>query len=168
MKPTFCNPVNISYQYQSWMSCRESADPAVVLYKDEYYLFASRGSGYWVSDDLAHWEFIAVDTDKQPEFNLYAPGPVVVGDRIYLTHSQGGCVLYSDNPRDPDSWINAGRPFFWNDPSLFADDDGSFYVFEGLSPVTPPPRRQAEPRQFRGGLGGSRGHFPMRPRKPRL
>ncbi len=133
---TICNPVNINYRYQAGMRSRESADPAVVLYKDEYYLFASRGSGYWVSDDLANWEFIQVDTAKNPEFELYAPGPVVVGDRLYLTHSQGGCMLYSDNPRDPDSWVNIGRPSFWNDPALFWDN-GQFYVYEGLSPTDP-------------------------------
>ena len=38
---TFCNPVNINYQYQSWFRGRESADPAVVLFKGAYYLFAS-------------------------------------------------------------------------------------------------------------------------------
>ena len=151
---TICNPVNISYQYQSAMRSRESADPAVVLYKGEYYLFASHGSGYWISDDLANWQFIAVDTEKQPEFDLYAPGPVVVGDRMYLTHSQGGCVLYSDTPHDPDSWVNAGRPFIWNDPSLFVDDDGSFYVFEGLSPVTPLHAAKLDPNDFTHVLEG--------------
>ena len=134
---TICNPVNINYQYQAPMLSRESADPAVVLYRDEYYLFASHGSGYWISPNLADWEFIEVDTEKQPEFNLYAPGPVVIGDRIYLTHSQGGCILYSDHPRDPHSWVNIGKPFAWNDPSLFADDDGSVYLYEGLSPTLP-------------------------------
>ena len=133
---TFCNPININYQYQGWMHSRESADPAIVIYKDEYYLFASRGSGYWVSDDLANWEFIQVDTAKNPEFDLYAPGPVVVGERLYLTHSQGGCMLYSDHPRDPDSWVNIGRPHIWNDPALFWDN-GQFFVYEGLSPTDP-------------------------------
>ena len=137
MEKTICNPVNINYRYQAPMRSRESADPAVVLYKDEYYLFASHGSGYWVSPDLAHWEFIEVDLGKQPEFELYAPGPVVAGDRLYITHSQGGGILYSDTPRDPDSWIYGGRPYGWNDPSLFVDDDGSLYCYEGLSPDFP-------------------------------
>ena len=137
MNPTICNPVNINYRYQAPMHSRESADPAVVLYKDEYYLFASHGSGYWVSSDLTNWEFIEVDLSKQPEFDLYAPGPVVAGTRLYITHSQGGGILYSDNPRDPDSWIYAGRPYGWNDPSLFVDDDGSLYCYEGLSPDFP-------------------------------
>ena len=35
---TVCNPININYQYQTPMRTRESADPAVVLYKDEYFL----------------------------------------------------------------------------------------------------------------------------------
>ena len=43
MKPTICNPVNINYRYQAPMRSRESADPAVVLYKDEYYLFGETG-----------------------------------------------------------------------------------------------------------------------------
>ena len=134
---TICNPVNINYRYQSFMRARESADPAVVLYKGEYFLFASHGSGYWVSDDLANWEFIQVDLAKQPEFKRFAPAPVVMGDRIYITHSNGGSILYSDTPRDPDSWINVGKPYDWNDPALFVDDDGSLYCYEGLSPVQP-------------------------------
>ncbi len=134
---TICNPININYQYQAPMLSRESADPAVVLYKDEYYLFASHGSGYWVSPDLANWAFIEVDLTKQPEFNLFAPAPLVIGDRMYITHCQGGSILYSDTPRDPDSWINAGRPYYWDDPALFVDDDGSLYCYEGLSPINP-------------------------------
>ena len=30
-KRTFCNPVNINYQYQHYFRGRESADPAVVI-----------------------------------------------------------------------------------------------------------------------------------------
>ncbi|MBQ4048001.1 MAG: family 43 glycosylhydrolase [Clostridia bacterium] len=136
-KQTICNPVNISYQFQAEMRSRESADPAIVLYKDEYYLFASHGSGYWVSGDLANWEFIEVDTQKQPQFNLYAPAPLVVGDRMYLTHSQGGEILYSDTPRDPNSWCSIGRPYEWWDPALFLDDNGSVYLYEGASSNEP-------------------------------
>ncbi len=134
---TICNPVNINYQYQDGYFSRESADPAVILYKEEYYLFASHGSGYWVSSDLADWEFISVDLEKEPEFNLFAPAAAIVGDRMYLTHSQGGCVLYSDNPRDPDSWVNIGKKYHWDDPAFLFDDDGYIYVYEGLSRDNP-------------------------------
>lgn len=134
---TICNPININYQYQYHLRSRESADPAVILYKDEYYLFASHGSGYWVSSDLARWEFIEVDVKKFPQFELWAPAPAVLGDRVYITHSQGGTILYSDNPRDPDSWVDVGSPYCWFDPALFVDDDGSLYCYEGLSHLTP-------------------------------
>ena len=61
---TFCNPVNINYQYQHYFNGRESADPAVVIFGGEYFLFASHGSGYWVSPDLVNWEFIEVDLER--------------------------------------------------------------------------------------------------------
>ena len=145
-KRTICNPVNINYQFQGGYFSRESADPAVVLYKDEYYLFASHGSGYWISSDLADWNFIPVDLEKQPEFNLFAPAVTVVGDRMYLTHSQGGCVLYSDNPRDPDSWINIGQIYEWHDPAFLLDDDGYIYVYEGLNRDRPLHVSKLDPR----------------------
>ena len=128
---TFCNPVNINYQYQLSYKGRESADPAVVLYKDKYFLFASHGSGYWTSDDLVNWDFIKVDLSKQPEFELFAPATLVIGDRMYITHCQGGSILYSDDPFDPNSWVNIGRPYYWDDPALLLDDDGFVYVYEG-------------------------------------
>ena len=134
---TFCNPVNINYQYQHYFNGRESADPAVVLFKGEYYLFASHGGGYWVSGDLVDWEFIETDLSKQPQFRLFAPATMVLGDRLYLAHSEGGDIMYSEDPKDPDSWVDLGRPYVWNDPALFLDDDGKVYMFDGLSDVAP-------------------------------
>ena len=134
---TFCNPVNINYQFQGYFCGRESADPAVVQFRGEYYLFASHGGGYWVSDDLVNWNFIEVDLGKQPQFALFAPATMVLGDRLYLTHSEGGDMLYSDDPKDPDSWVNIGHAFEWYDPALFLDDDGKVYLFDGLSNSSP-------------------------------
>ncbi|MBQ3866936.1 MAG: family 43 glycosylhydrolase [Clostridia bacterium] len=134
---TFCNPVNINYQYQPGYRGRESADPAVVLYKDKYFLFASHGTGYWISDDLAEWEFIRVDTAKYPDFTLFAPATLVIGERMYITHCQGGNILYSDDPFDPDSWVNIGKAYDWNDPAFLYDDDGYVYLYEGLDRVRP-------------------------------
>jgi len=130
---TICNPINISYCYQKDYCSRESADPAIVVYKDEYYLFASHGEGYWVSKDLAEWEFIQVDLEKQPQFELFAPAVCVIGDRLYLAHSQGGTVMYSETPRDPDSWVDLGRPIWWDDPCFLYDDDGYVYVYYGIT-----------------------------------
>lgn len=137
MKKTFCNPLNINYQYQRPMGAREAADPAVVIFRGEYYLFASHSSGYWVSPDLVEWEFLRVDVEKHPQFDLYAPATLALGDRLYVTHGQGGHLLYTETPRDPDSWVDMGAPLRWNDPALFADRDGRVYAYEGLSPTLP-------------------------------
>ena len=146
-KRTICNPVNISYQYQHDYYSRESADPAVVVYEGKYFLFASHGSGYWVSDDLAEWKFIRADLTKQPEFNLFAPGVCVVGKTMYVTHSQGGSILKSDNPIDPDSWVDIGKPYDWFDPAFFTDDDGYVYAYEGLSRYHPIRVAKLDPKQ---------------------
>jgi hypothetical protein len=49
---TFCNPINIDYTYMIYnadknRSYRSGADPAVVRFKNEYYLFVTRSLGYW-------------------------------------------------------------------------------------------------------------------------
>lgn len=145
---TACNPIDISYMFQrakndanredGQATYRESADPAIVAFKDKYYLFASHGAGYWVSTDLADWEFIPVDLNKQPQFAKYAPATCVVGDTLYLTHSEGGDILKSTNPDDPNSWELVCKSHGWMDPGMFYDDpatggDGYVYLYMGLS-----------------------------------
>lgn len=156
---TFCNPVNINYQYQHYFRGRESADPAVVLFKGAYYLFASHGSGYWHSDDLVNWSLIEVDLEKQPQFGLFAPATLVYGDRLYVAHSQGGDIMYSENPKDPDSWVNLGHPYEWNDPALFPDDDGKVYMYDGLSPEDPLRAARLDPENDMALLEGPVGIF---------
>ena len=49
---TYCNPLNLDYTYMIYnsaenLSYRSGADPAVVKFKGEYYLFVTRSMGYW-------------------------------------------------------------------------------------------------------------------------
>lgn len=68
---TFCNPLNISYRFfLEPPSRREAADPAIVLYKDNYYLFASKLAGYYYSLELLNGNFVT--TTDLPIEN-YAP-----------------------------------------------------------------------------------------------
>ena len=60
---TYCNPLNIDYTYMIYnahqgLSYRSGADPAVVRFRDEYYMFVTRSLGYWHSTDLLNWNFI--------------------------------------------------------------------------------------------------------------
>src|ERR1035441_7409706 len=81
--PTFANPINIDYRFQlDQPSRREAADPAIVLFGDDYYLFASRSGGYWHSTDMIDWKFV------KPEglpIEAYAPAVMAYNGALYYT-----------------------------------------------------------------------------------
>ena len=60
---TYCNPLDIDYTYMVYnssrnISYRSGADPAVIEFRGEYYMFVTRSFGYWHSTDLVNWHFI--------------------------------------------------------------------------------------------------------------
>lgn len=130
---TYCNPINLAYQYQSGYYSREGADPAVITYKNEYYLFVSHNSAYWWSDDLANWNFVYSD---MPEIDKFAPAVCVVGDTLYLTHSNSGSIYKTTDPKSG-KWDYVSHPMDWDDPALFIDDDGRVYCYYGCSDSKP-------------------------------
>src|SRR5215216_5057749 len=62
---TYCNPMNIDYGYTpipnftEWGKHRATADPVIVLYKNDYYLFSTNQWGYWWSSDMLNWNFVS-------------------------------------------------------------------------------------------------------------
>ena len=149
---TFCNPLNIGYQYQAEFRSRESADPAAILFKGIYYLFASHGSGYWWSEDLADWHFVYVSEEMMPEIGKWAPGVCVLGDTMYLTHSQEGGIYRSEDPRTG-KWEFVSHPLDWGDPALFTDEDGRVYCYYGCSPRDPIWGVELDPRNTMAAIG---------------
>ena len=140
---TYCNPLNIDYTYMIYnahnnLSYRSGADPAVVEFRGEYYMFVTRSMGYWHSTDLANWSFITPQkwyfqgSNAPAAFNYKDSVLYVMGDP-----SGSMSVLYTDNPKRGD-W--KATPSILNnlqDPALFIDDDGQGYVFWGSSNVYP-------------------------------
>ena len=63
---TYCNPINIDYGYtpipnfSEWGRHRATADPVIVTYKGDYYLFSTNQWGYWYSSDMLNWKISAV------------------------------------------------------------------------------------------------------------
>lgn len=58
---TYINPLDIDYTYMVYNSARNQsyrsgADPAVIEFKGEYYMFVTRSFGYWHSTDLVNWK----------------------------------------------------------------------------------------------------------------
>lgn len=140
---TYCNPLNLDYTYMIYnahddISYRSGADPAVVKFKDEYYMFVTRSLGYWHSTDLHNWTFIT--PEKWYFEGSNAPAAHNYKDSVlYVTGNPSGSmsVLYTDNPKKGD-W--KAVPAILNnlqDPDLFIDDDGQAYMFWGSSDKFP-------------------------------
>ncbi len=133
---TYCNPLNISYRFcLDKPSRREAADPTIVLYKDNYYLFASKSGGYWVSSDLLAWKMV---TTKDLPIENYAPTAVVIGDWLYFLTSESNTIYRSNDPASG-KWevVNSSFPIVITDPALFADTDGRVYFYYGCSNKNP-------------------------------
>lgn len=127
---TFCNPINIDYRFAlDGPSRREAADPEIVLYKNEYYLFASKSGGYWYSPDLQDWKF--VEPQGLP-IEQYAPAIVVLGDKMYYTGSRAKAIFETEDPKKG-TWRKVADLADYPDPAFFHDDDGSLYLYYGAS-----------------------------------
>jgi hypothetical protein len=136
---TYCNPLNLDYTYMIYnahlnISYRSGADPEVVKFRNEYYMFVTRSMGYWHSADLLNWTFIT--PEKWYFQGSNAPTAHNYKDSVlYVTGDPSGSmsILYTDNPKKGD-W--KAVPSILNDlqdPSLFIDDDGKGYIFWGSS-----------------------------------
>lgn len=143
---TYCNPINIDYGYtpipnfSTWGRHRATADPVIVNYKGEYYLFSTNQWGYWWSKDMYNWNFVS-KRFLRPWHNVYdelcAPAVGIVGDTMLVigsTYSNNFTLWMSTNPKAND-WkplIDSFSIGGW-DPAFFTDDDGRFYMYNGSS-----------------------------------
>lgn len=144
---TYCNPININYGYTpiprfaDWGRHRTTADPVVVNYKDDYYLFSTNQQGYWWSNDMLNWNFISRKFLRPWNTGTYddlcAPGVGIIGDTMIVfgsTYTRTFSIWMSTNPK-----ANEWKPLVdsfdiggW-DPSFFTDDDGRLYMYNGSS-----------------------------------
>lgn len=136
---TYCNPINIDYTYMIYnanqdISYRSGADPAVVRFKNDYYMFVTRSMGYWHSKDLTQWHFIA---PKKWYFQgSNAPAAFNYKDSLlYVAGDPSGSmsILYSNDPKKGDWQATPAILNNLQDPALFIDDDDKSYIFWGSS-----------------------------------
>lgn len=141
---TYCNPLDMDYAYMVYnsdrnLSYRSGADPAVVEFMGEYYMFVTRSHGYWHSTDLVDWTFIRPKSIWYPQ-GCNAPAAHNYKDSLlYMTGDPSGAmsILYTD---DPKSGVWEAVPAILHDlqdPDLFIDDDGQAYMFWGSSNFYP-------------------------------
>lgn len=152
---TYCNPVNLDYGYgpipdfTTWGKHRSTADPVIVNYKGDYYLFSTNQTGYWWSSDMLNWNFVsrkfltqeAIETTPNKWDDLCAPAAWVQGDSLCVfgsTYSRIFPIWVSTNPKG-NEWSKAVEHFDiggW-DPAFFVDDDERLYMYNGSSNVYP-------------------------------
>jgi len=143
---TYCNPVNIDYGYtpipniSDWGRHRTTADPVIVRYQNDYFLFSTNQWGYWWSSDLVKWNFIPrkfLRPWNEGYDELCAPAAGIIGDTMLVfgsTYTSGFTIWMSTNPKT-DDWRPLVDSFAiggW-DPAFFTDDDGRFYMYNGSS-----------------------------------
>lgn len=136
---TFCNPLNLDYRFMKidgGEGIREAADPVVVRYKDSYFLFASKSSGYWYSSDFCSWEHVIIPDSVLP-IEDYAPGVFVHNDFVYYvgsTHGKG--MLYRSNKPEQGQWEKVKEIWSYWDPAFYVEGD-RLYLYYGCSPIDP-------------------------------
>lgn len=144
---TYCNPINIDYGYtpipnfSEWGRHRATADPVIVTYKGDYYLFSTNQWGYWWSNDMLNWKFISKKFLRPWNAGVYdelcAPGVGIIGDTMLVfgsTYTSKFTIWMSTNPK-ANEWkplVDSFEIGGW-DPSFFTDDDGRLYMYNGSS-----------------------------------
>ncbi len=130
---TYCNPLDLSSEYQPVPNSKpDIADPTIVLYKDNYFLFASNAGGYWHSNDLLSWKFVS---GANLPFENSAPTAVVIDGWVYFFTSLCGKIYRSNDPASG-RWEEYGNSLLFSvltDFTVFADTDGRVYCYYGCS-----------------------------------
>lgn len=143
---TYCNPINLDYGYtpipnfSTWGRHRATADPVIVTYKGDYYLFSTNQWGYWWSSDMSDWHFISKKF-LRPWNKVYdelcAPAVGVIGDTMIVfgsTYTSNFTIWMSTNPKS-NEWkplVDSFEIGGW-DPAFFTDDDGKLFMYNGSS-----------------------------------
>jgi xylan 1,4-beta-xylosidase len=147
---TYCNPINLDYGYTpipdfaAWGRHRATADPVIVNYKGDYYLFSTNQWGYWWSSDMLNWKFIPrkfLRPWNKGYDELCAPAVGILGDTMIVfgsTYTRNFTIWMSTDPKS-----NQWKPLIdsfdiggW-DPAFFTDDDGKLYMYNGSSNAYP-------------------------------
>jgi hypothetical protein len=143
---TYCNPVNIDYGYtpipnfSQWGNHRATADPVIVRYAGDYFLFSTNQWGYWWSNDLVKWNYISkrfLRPWNEGYDELCAPAVGIIGDTMLVfgsTYTSNFTIWMSTNPK-ANEWKPLVDSFAiggW-DPAFFTDDNGRFYMYNGSS-----------------------------------
>lgn len=165
-KNTYCNPMNIAYAYSphpgGWgvdpaqgLRHRATADPVIVLFHGDYFLFCTNQIGYYWSPDMRLWNFVprAFLNPGDKGDDSVAPAAFIMDDTLYFTSSDADGSHPIWRSRDPkqNDWEmvvrESGIPGI--DPAWLLDDDGRLYVYHGSSNSSPIYGNEVDPKTWK-------------------
>jgi len=124
------------------------ADPAIIVYKDTFYIYATTGSeaSVWRSADFLNWKLTKLNWPTSMGLpDVWAPGVRQGTDGRFYLYTSTNHNIYAgvaDHPKGPFKNILGGDSIFvknrqwWNkmhsiDADCFIDDDGQAYLYWG-------------------------------------
>ena len=147
---TWCNPMDLDYAFAPRRDAtgentahRSTADPVCVRYGSQYFLVSTNQEGYWLSDDLASWRFVAhafKPNGNNDQVCAPAAWPTSKGLLFlpcFADNDEMPLYLSSDLARGIWREVVASFPIKTWDPSLFEDHDGRLYLYWGSSNLYP-------------------------------
>lgn len=143
---TYCNPINIDYGYTPFDvfsaqgKHRATADPVIVNFKDDLFLFSTNQEGYWHSDDMLHWTFVSRKflRDNKYIHDLNAPAVWAMKDTLYVygsTWESDFPIWKSTNPKK-DDWkiaVDTLKVGAWDPAFHYDEDQDKLYLYWGSS-----------------------------------
>ncbi|MCJ7467947.1 MAG: discoidin domain-containing protein [Maribacter sp.] len=144
---TYCNPINIDYGYTPIPNFaiqgkhRATADPVIVKFKGQYFLFSTNQWGYWWSDDMLHWNFVSrrfLLPQHQVYDELCAPAVFAMKDALYVigsTHGPTFPIWKSKNPT-VDDWeiaVDSLKVGAWDPGILYDEEKDKLFLYWGSS-----------------------------------
>ena len=119
----YCNPLPIE-------DTRSIADPTVIRFQGQYYLFLTGGI-FWSSSDLVHWEHHPVTMPGGRP--VTAPHAFEFQGHLYVTGNDIGLYRSADPLKGweyiGDFKDDKGKKMLLFDPATFLDDDGRLYLY---------------------------------------
>lgn len=143
---TYCNPINIDYGYTPFERFsdmgrhRTTADPVIVNFKNNFFLFSTNQEGYWYSKDMLDWKFVYRKflLDDTYTHDLNAPAAWKMKDTLYVYGStwKSDFPIWSSTNPTKDEWkiaVDTLKVGAW-DPAFHYDEDlDKLYLYWGSS-----------------------------------
>lgn len=143
---TYANPINIDYGYTPFEvfskqgKHRATADPVIVNFKDQLFLFSTNQEGYWYSDDMLNWKFVYRKFLRDDKYihDLNAPAAWVMKDTLYVYGStwESDFPIYKSTNPTKDEWeiaVDTLKVGAWDPAFHYDEDTDELYLYWGSS-----------------------------------